>query len=99
MTLQQLLQNKSAAWTFAMGWADEGAAGARFLRKEAAKIKAEFCTDGLWNPDAEIVYLYFMEAAEMAASCDCQAPVSVAGPALVSMECPLHNEVPCAREC
>lgn len=66
MTLSQLLQNKAAAWTYAMEWADNGMAGARWLRKQAAEIKGQFHTDGLWNPDAEIVYLYFIEAAEMA---------------------------------
>jgi hypothetical protein len=68
MTTTQLLLNKSAAWKYAMGWADQGSVGARWLRKQATQIKREFHTDGLWNPDAEIVYLYFIEAAEMAAS-------------------------------
>lgn len=84
MTLQELIANKAKAWTYAMEWADTGTPGARWLRKQAAVIKAQFHTDGLWNPDAEIVYLYFVEAAEMAAS----------GVALRSMECPLHNDNP-----
>ena len=74
-----------------MEWADEGSRGARFLRKEAAKIKDRYYSDGAWNPDAEIVYLYFIEAAEMAASCDCQNPRPAVGVAGVSMDCPIHN--------
>jgi hypothetical protein len=94
MTRAQLLTDKAAAWSFAMGWADQGAAGARFLSKEAVEIKRQFHTDGLWNPDAEIVYLYFVEAAEMASACDCQNPSPAAGPKMRSMECPIHNDNP-----
>jgi hypothetical protein len=98
MTRQELLTNKAGAWTYAMGWADQGMTGARWLRKQAAEIKALYHTDGLWNPDAEIVYLYFAEAAEMAAACDCQTPSPASGAALRSMECPLHNDNPYPRE-
>ena len=99
MTIQELIANKAAAWTYAMGWADTGMPGARWLRKQAAEIKGRFYTDGLWNADAEIVYLYFVEAAEMAASCDCQAPSPPAGVVLRSMECPIHNDNPYPVEC
>ena len=98
MTRQELFTNKAKAWTYAMEWADTGMSGARWLRKQAAAIKAQFHTDGLWNPDAEIVYLYFVEAAEMAASCDCQVPTPTSGVALRSMECPLHNDNPYPSE-
>ena len=33
MTLQELVRNKAAAWTWAMDWADQGGAGARQLRE------------------------------------------------------------------
>lgn len=66
MTIQELIINKAAAWTFAMDWVKTGSQGSRHLRKYAADIKSRFYSDGIWNPDAEIVYLYFIEAAEMA---------------------------------
>ena len=98
MTLQELVRNKAAAWTWAMDWGDQGGAGARQLRETTAKIKVEYCTNGLWNQDAEIVHLYLIEAAGMVDSCDCQAPSPASGVALHSMECPLHNDNPQPRE-
>lgn len=97
MTLGELIRNKTAAWKWAMDWADQGRWGARELRKTADKIKAEYYSEGLWNPDAEIVYLHMMEAAGIAETCDCQCPSPAAGVALRSMECPLHNDNPQAR--
>jgi hypothetical protein len=98
MTLQEMVMNKAAAWTWAMDWADQGRTGVRQLQETAAKIKARYCTDGLWNPDAQSVHLYLTEAAQMAQECDCQCPSPASGVALRSMECPLHNDDPQARE-
>src|ERR1700677_4821510 len=97
MTIHELCRDKSAAWRYAMDWADQGKSGARELRKVAAQIKAEYHTDGLWNPDAETVWLYLTEAAEMPDECDCQCPSPASGVALRSMECPLHNDNPQPR--
>jgi hypothetical protein len=98
MAFGDLIRDKTAAWKYAMDWADQGSVGARQLRRDAAQIKAEYCTDGLWNPDAQIVYLYLIEAMGMAEECDCQCPSPAIGVALRSMECPLHNENPQTRE-
>jgi hypothetical protein len=98
MTIQELIRDKAAAWRYATDWADQGRYGAKELRKVAAQIKAEYHTNGLWNPDAEIVYLYLIEAAEMAGACDCECPSPKSGVALRSMECPLHNDNPYSRE-
>ena len=66
MTLQELVRNKAAAWTWAMDWADQGGAGARQLREKTeseawnALLSAEGRKDtiGLFSPLAQAVAEY-----------------------------------------
>lgn len=68
----QWINKPSLAWAWAMQWVEESKNGRHTPIKrihEAAKnIKDTYCTDGLWSPGADVVYLMLREAADMAQS-------------------------------
>jgi hypothetical protein len=72
MDLSNMITNQSAAWSWAMGWVDSAKLGnhapVKILNKTAQQIKDKFCTNGLWAPGADVLYLKLCEAAEMAQS-------------------------------
>ena len=62
MTITEMIINRKA-WDWAMEWVEYG--NKKIIEETASEIKDEYCTNGLWNPDAEIAYLMLTEAAEM----------------------------------
>lgn len=72
MTDQQIewINNPTMAWQWAMEWVNESKNGThapvKMIHDAAEKIKDRFCTNGLWAPGAETVYLMLLESADMA---------------------------------
>lgn len=61
MYLNQMIMEKKC-WDWAMGWKDDKPGARIHINGLMIMIKDKYCTDGLWNPDAELQYQMLEEA-------------------------------------
>lgn len=78
MNTETLITDSYELLKWITGWHEEAALGnhngVRQIHRLAANIKEKYCTNGLWNPDAEIAYEILRTAADNAQQAyeDCQ---------------------------